>query len=213
MKKIATVGVLTSVLVACSSAVGYSDNYKINTNTPLELDNKSISFSLIDKIAGIKEHQTKMEEAAALAKAKLAAQQKIRQQQFENQRSINNRIEEIKKYANKTWYVFSGSTPRGWDCSGLVVWFYEGLGREIPHSASKQGWMKPKVLDPKPGDVVVFRNKGYKNFNHSAIYLGDNMIIHAGFGKGDRTEIVSLDSSVFDNTEIRFVRVLDVPLD
>lgn len=213
MKKIATVGVLTSVLVACSSAVGYSDNYKINTNTPLELDNKSISFSLIDKIAGIKEHQTKMEEAAALAKAKLAAQQKIRQQQFENQRSINNRIEEIKKYANKTWYVFSGSTPRGWDCSGLVVWFYEGLGREIPHSASKQGWMKPKVLDPKPGDVVVFRNKGYKNFNHSAIYLGDNMIIHAGFGKGDRTEIVALDSSVFDNTEIRFVRVLDVPLD
>jgi cell wall-associated NlpC family hydrolase len=210
LKKIATASVLTVILVACSSAVGYSNYYN---NTPASFNQAQPGPSFIDTLVEYKNNQTMLERIAAEKAAKKLKEQRIRQHQFENQRAINNRIKEIRQYADKTWYVFSGSTPRGWDCSGLVVWFYEGLGKPVPHSASKQGWMKPKVKDPKPGDVVVFRNKGYKNFNHSAIYIGNNKIIHAGFKKGDKTEIISLDSSAFANVEIRFVRVLDVPLD
>lgn len=213
MKRLATVSTFTLILVSCASAVSYSDDHKIINNTPATFSQASPGSSFIQSIVGMHEHQTMLEEQAAHAAAVKLAKQKIRQQQFKNQRDIEERIVEIKQYSNKTWYVFSGSTPRGWDCSGLVVWFYEGLGKELPHSASKQGWLKPKVEDPKPGDIVVFKNKGYRNFHHSAIYLGDNKVIHAGFGKGDQTEIVSLDSSVFENTEIKFVRILDVPLD
>jgi|688.fasta_scaffold00107_123 cell wall-associated NlpC family hydrolase len=212
VKKLATVSTLTVVLVACSSAVGYSDYYNINKNTQTNLS-KEAAPSFIDAMIEYGNNKTMLEKIAAERAAAQLKEQRIKQQQFENKRHIAKRIKEIRKYANRTWYVFSGSTPRGWDCSGLVVWFYEGLGKEVPHSASKQGWMKPKVKDPKPGDVVVFRNKGYKNFNHSAIYIGNNKVIHAGFNKGDRTEIISLDSPAFDNAEIRFVRVLDVPLD
>ena len=210
MKRLATVSTFTLILVSCASAVSYSDDHKID-NTPAAFSQALPGSSFIQTIIGVHKKQTMLEEQAARAAAEELQRQKIRQEQFNNQNSIEKRIVDIKQYTGKTWYVFSGSTPKGWDCSGLVVWFYEGLGKEIPHSASKQGWMKPKVDNPRPGDVVVFRHKGYTNYHHSAIYIGDNKVIHAGFGKGDRTEIVSLDDNVFNNTEIKFVRVLELP--
>lgn len=213
MKRLATVSTFTLVLVSCASAVSYSDDHKIIENTPLVSSQATPGSSFIKTIIAEKNKQTMLEEKAAQIAAAKLAKQKLRQQQFENKRDIANRIEELNKYVNRTWYVFSGSTPRGWDCSGLVVWFYDGLGKELPHSASKQGWLKPKVDNPEPGDIVVFKHRGYKNYHHSAIYIGDNMVIHSGFGKGDRTEAISLDSNVFKDSEIAFIRILDVPID
>lgn len=209
MKKLATVSTLSLILVACSSATSYSNDF---ATAPTQLKTQAAP-SFFDTIIAEKIRLTELERQQAAAMAEIAKQQKIRQAQFANQKAIEKRIKEIRKYNNRTWYVFSGSTPRGWDCSGLVVWFYEGLGKKLPHSASKQGWIKPKNTDPRPGDIVVFRNKGYKNYNHSAIYLGNNKIIHAGFQKGDRTEIISLDNLVFKDVEIKYIRILEVPLD
>jgi cell wall-associated NlpC family hydrolase len=212
MKRLATVSTLTMVLVGCASAVSYSDSHSTKISTPA-FSQAMPGSSFIQTIIGMKEHQTMLEHQAAEAAAIKLEKQKIRQQQFENKRSVAERIIDIEQYAGKTWYVFSGSTPKGWDCSGLVVWFYEGLGKELPHSASKQGLLKPKVKDPKPGDVVVFRHQGYKNYHHSGIYIGNNKVIHAGFGKGDRTEIVSLDDPAFKDTDIKFVRILELPIE
>lgn len=212
MKRLATVSTLTLVLVSCASAVSYSDNHSTKINTPA-FSQATPGSSFIQTIIGMQEQQTMLEEQAAEAAAIKLEQQKIRQLQFDNKAAIEERIVEIKQYANKTWYVFSGSSPRGWDCSGLVVWFYEGLGKELPHSASKQGLLKPKVKDPLPGDVVVFRHNGYRNYHHSGIYIGNNKVIHAGFGKGDRTEIVSLNDPAFKDTDIKFVRILELPVE
>lgn len=210
MKRLATVSTLTMVMVGCASAVSYSDNHTIN-NTPAAFGQALPGSSFIQTIVGLHKEQTMLEEQVAAQKAKMLEEQKIRQQLFENKRAINERVTDIKQYNKKTWYVFSGSTPRGWDCSGLVVWFYEGLGIEVPHSASKQGLLKPKIKDPKPGDIVVFRQQGYRNFHHSAIYIGNNKIIHSGFQKGDRTEIVSLNDPIFANTDIKFIRIMELP--
>jgi cell wall-associated NlpC family hydrolase len=212
MKRLATVSTLTLVLVGCASAVSYSDSHNTNIATPA-FSQAMPGSSFIQTIVGMKEQQTMLEEQAAEAAAIKLEQQKIRQQQFDNKVAIEQRIVELRQYANKTWYVFSGSSPRGWDCSGLVVWFYEGLGKELPHSASKQGLLRPKVKDPLPGDVVVFRHNGYRNYHHSGIYIGNNKVIHAGFGKGDRTEIVSLNDSAFKDTDIKFVRILELPVE
>lgn len=212
MKRLATVSTLTLVLVGCASAVSYSDSHNTNIATPA-FSQAMPGSSFIQAIIGMQKQQTMLEEQAAEAAAIKLEQQKIRQQQFDNKDAIEQRIVELRQYANKTWYVFSGSSPRGWDCSGLVVWFYEGLGKELPHSASKQGLLKPKVKDPLPGDVVVFRHNGYRNYHHSGIYIGNNKVIHAGFGKGDRTEIVSLDDSAFKDTDIKFVRILELPVE
>ena len=126
-----------------------------------------------------------------------------------NQQAIEQQISELRNYVGKTWYVFSGSQPSGWDCSGLTRWFYGQLGIDIPHSASKQGntvgW---HVEEPKPGDIVAFSHLNSEKYYHVGIYIGNNKIIHAGFRKGTKTEVISLDSAAFNKSEISFVRVI-----
>ena len=120
-------------------------------------------------------------------------------------------VEKTKSYVGKTWYVFSGSTPQGWDCSGLVRWAYLEAGIEIPHSATKQGFLGISVDTPQVGDIVAFTWKNQKNAYHSGIYIGDGKIIHAGFKKGTRTSIISLDSPSFETSDIHFRRLITLP--
>lgn len=107
--------------------------------------------------------------------------------------------------ANKTRYVFSGDTPYGWDCSGLVRWVYKQSGIVLPHSADAQGHVGVRVSIPKRGDIVVFAYPGRSDFNHAAIYLGQGLILDANRGFG-MTVIEPLTN--FKGQQIRFVRVL-----
>jgi cell wall-associated NlpC family hydrolase len=109
------------------------------------------------------------------------------------------------RFADKTPYVFSGSTPSGWDCSGMVVWAYSKVGFELPHSANKQAHLGNRVSKPKVGDIVVFAYSGSTNFYHSAIYLGDGKIINANL-MYKTTKIQLLTD--FKKSQIRFVRIL-----
>jgi cell wall-associated NlpC family hydrolase len=108
-----------------------------------------------------------------------------------------------------TPYVFSGSTPRGWDCSGLVRWLYlEHFGIELEHSATAQAFSGYEVETPLAGDIVIF---GYneKDFHHSAVYVGDNKVIHSGFSSGQRTEFLSLNHPSVENSYVKFVRLVE----
>jgi len=120
------------------------------------------------------------------------------------------RMKQVLKYlrtrVDRTSYVFSGSSPRGWDCSGLVRWTYERFGLEIPHSANKQAHIGKRVSHPVPGDIVVFAYNGSTNFYHAAIYLGNGKIINAHYGAG--TTIIQ-PLSDYKSGQIRFVRVID----
>jgi cell wall-associated NlpC family hydrolase len=107
---------------------------------------------------------------------------------------------------HKTGYVFSGSTISGWDCSGMVRYTYKRLGITLPHSANKQGHIGSRVSKPRVGDVVVFAYKGSTNFYHSAIYLGNDLIINAN-AMYKTTVIQPL--SDFSKSQIRFVRVIE----
>jgi cell wall-associated NlpC family hydrolase len=107
--------------------------------------------------------------------------------------------------AHKTAYVFSGDKPTGWDCSGLVRYAYKQLGVTLPHSANAQGHIGHRVSKPIAGDIVVFAYKGRTDFYHSAIYLGNNLIINANRNYGT-TVIEPL--SNFSKAQIRFIRIL-----
>ena len=109
------------------------------------------------------------------------------------------------RFADKTPYVFSGSKPSGWDCSGLVVWTYKKLGITLPHSANKQAHIGKRVSKALAGDIVVFAYPGSTEFYHSAIYLGNGKIINANRMYGT-TKIQLL--SDFNKSQIRFVRVI-----
>ena len=107
--------------------------------------------------------------------------------------------------AQKTRYVFSGDTPAGWDCSGLVRWVYRQAGVTLPHSADQQGHLGRRVSTPKRGDIVVFAYQGRTDFYHAAIYLGDGLILNANL-EYHTTVIESLNN--FRRSQIRFIRVL-----
>lgn len=106
---------------------------------------------------------------------------------------------------NKTPYVFSGSNTHGWDCSGMVRWTYAHFGLELPHSADKQAHIGKRVSIPKVGDIVVFAYQGSKNFYHSAIYAGQNMVVNANLMYGT-TVLEPLTN--YSRSQIRFVRVI-----
>ena len=116
-------------------------------------------------------------------------------------------VKKLKKRIGKTWYVFSGSTPNGWDCSGLTRWAYAQIGVDIPHSANKQAKSGIKVVSPAIGDLVLFGYKGTNTFFHASIYIGNGKVIHAGFKKGQTTSVLDLSSASVKNTKMRFVRV------
>jgi cell wall-associated NlpC family hydrolase len=156
--------------------------------------------------------------AGCSASASLAEQKVIQKTQVTHTVSFNealktkantNKMKHMIKYlktrVGRTSYVFSGASPRGWDCSGLVRWTYERFGIELPHSANKQGHLGARVSDPKLGDIVVFAYNGSTNFYHAALYIGNGKIINANYGSGS-TIIQPLTD--YKGSQIRFVRVL-----
>ena len=106
---------------------------------------------------------------------------------------------------HKTAYVFSGSTISGWDCSGMVRYAYKRMNIVLPHSADKQAHAGTRVSKPRVGDIVVFAYKGSTNFYHSAIYVGEGLIVHANLLY--KTTVIQ-PLSDFKNSQIRFVRVI-----
>jgi peptidoglycan DL-endopeptidase CwlO len=69
-------------------------------------------------------------------------------------------------------YVWGGTTPSGWDCSGFTQWVYAQAGISIPR-VNAWNAMKPTSA-PAPGDLVM-QNGGA----HVGIYVGNGMMISA----------------------------------
>ena len=136
---------------------------------------------------------------------------KVLQQQRsdENQALAMEAVRSLEPYVGNNRYVYSGSTPSGWDCSGLVMWTYEQMGIQLPHSATDQGNLGTKVDEPRIGDVVVFGYPGRKDWYHSAIYIGDGKAIHAGFKPGKLTEEIDIYGPYFAGHRVEFRRFLD----
>lgn len=127
---------------------------------------------------------------------------------FENTQAIKSAVKKLSKHVGKTWYVFSGNTPAGWDCSGLTMWFYEQVGVELEHRASKQQKAGVATKDPKVGDLVVFKYKGYNSAYHVGIYIGDGKMIHAP-KKGHRTIVESVKQFAGKYTNVSYRHVVD----
>jgi peptidoglycan endopeptidase LytE len=205
LKKVAILGAVV-VLLGCSTAT-VADDHKTSNVFKIETDKK---INGLGPIIQTVKYNTMLEHQAQLALQKKIEKAAKTRAMAINKKAISERIKKLSTYINRTSYVFSGSSPRGWDCSGMTRWFYEGLGIEIDHSASKQGKNAGYHVDtPKPGDIVAFSHMNSEKYYHVGIYVGNNKIIHAGFRKGTKTEKISLDSPAFKNSEISFVRVIE----
>ena len=73
-------------------------------------------------------------------------------------------------------YVWGGSTPSGFDCSGFVQYVYRHFGVSLPRTTYSQICVGRSVSRSElaPGDLVFFRGAG-----HVGIYVGGETYIHA----------------------------------
>jgi cell wall-associated NlpC family hydrolase len=120
--------------------------------------------------------------------------------------TMQSRIQSLSRYVDKTWYVFSGITPDGWDCSGLVMWFYSEFGVELEHSVTAQIYSGRVVDEPKPGDIVAFKHNGSSMGYHNGIYVGNDLYVHAP-REGRKTTLSSVSEYAGKHSEVVYTRI------
>ena len=80
-------------------------------------------------------------------------------------------------------YVYGGTSPRGFDCSGFVKYVYANFGITMNRTASAQmdNGTPVSMSELIPGDVVFFKKAGSSasRASHVGIYIGNGQFIHA----------------------------------
>lgn len=75
-------------------------------------------------------------------------------------------------------YVWGGSTPSGFDCSGFIQYVYKSQGINLPRVSRAQAAAGSyvSIANAQPGDILYF---GQSSVTHVGIYIGNNKMIHA----------------------------------
>ena len=103
-------------------------------------------------------------------------------------RRTRNRVVQLAWRTVGTPYRWGGSSPGGFDCSGLTRWVYSHVGVSLPHYSAAQ-WRYGRSVSRRslrPGDLLFFSGLG-----HVGIYLGHGALIHAPH-PGARVEFTHL---------------------
>ncbi|WP_028392492.1 C40 family peptidase [Bacillus cihuensis] len=102
-------------------------------------------------------------------------------------------------------YVWGGTTPKGFDCSGFLTYVFEkSADVKLPRTVSGIYNKGVKVSKPQVGDVVFFET--YKSgASHAGIYVGNNQFIHSSSSNG--VSISSLDNSYWSKRYIGAKRI------
>lgn len=84
-------------------------------------------------------------------------------------------------------YVWGGSSPSGFDCSGLTQYCYDKVGVSLPRTSQSQFQSGEHIAADRldllqPGDLVFFGTDGDSSaVHHVGIYVGDGNYVHAPY--------------------------------
>jgi len=121
--------------------------------------------------------------------------------------------QKIVEYAKKflgVKYVWGGTSPSGFDCSGLVQYVYRQFGIKLNRVAADQAKQGTTVSRSqlKPGDLVFFNTDSDSTIDHVGIYIGNNQFIHASMGRG-KVLIDPLNSGYYSTRLVTAKRVIN----
>ena len=84
-------------------------------------------------------------------------------------------------------YVYGGSTPKGFDCSGFTSYIYKQYGYSLNRTCSGQldNGTPVAMSELQPGDLVIFKKYASSagRASHVGIYIGGGEFIHASTSK------------------------------
>ena len=86
-------------------------------------------------------------------------------------------------------YVWGGTSPSGFDCSGFVQYVYKEAGINLSRTTYSQITEGYAVSSLEPGDLVFFGS--YSNPYHVGIYIGNGQYVHSP-RTGDVVKVASL---------------------
>ncbi|MEH7381902.1 peptidoglycan-binding protein [Bacillus sp. JJ1533] len=96
-------------------------------------------------------------------------------------------------------YVWGGTSPNGFDCSGFLQFVFAQKGVNISRTVPGIWSQGASVSAPSVGDIVFFQT--YKpGPSHAGIYLGNNKFIHA-----DSTDGISIDDMTINYWQSRYL--------
>ncbi|CAA6805893.1 MAG: NLP/P60 family protein [uncultured Sulfurovum sp.] len=108
-------------------------------------------------------------------------------------------------------YVWGGTHPKGFDCSGYTQYIYKKEGVGIPRTAYAQSKVGKEVsrFRLKKGDLLFFLTDKSRNIpvTHVGIYIGDGNFIHAA-SKRKGIIITSLDDSKYSLLFVKATRII-----
>jgi cell wall-associated NlpC family hydrolase len=78
-------------------------------------------------------------------------------------------------------YVFGGTSPAGFDCSGFVYYIHNRSGAPVGRGMWQQynGGAHIPMSALQPGDTVFFANTYMPGLSHDGIYIGGGQFVHA----------------------------------
>lgn len=121
--------------------------------------------------------------------------------------SIGEQIVALAEQFLGTPYVWAGSSPSGFDCSGFVSYVFKNFGYTVNRTAASM-YTNGVAVDKSElqiGDAVFFASSS-ESIGHVGIYIGDGEFIHSSSGCGYVT-ISGLDESYYSRMYVGARRI------
>lgn len=171
------ISTLTEEQAAIESA--YDGNMDALARTQENLDGQRLERQLLEAEAARMETMSSNIEMglSSSGRSALESLSRVREGQRDTD-TVSQVIERAEGYMGVP-YVWGGTTPSGFDCSGLVQRVYASAGITLPRTSSQQAraGSAVSVSDAQPGDLLFWEDNG--QVYHVAIYIGGGEYIHA----------------------------------
>ncbi|MFB1049360.1 NlpC/P60 family protein [Paraliobacillus sp. JSM ZJ581] len=148
---------------------------------------QAITPQVVTALKESNENETQINKQKQLTKSKITVAKDMTNQSVQT----TQLVQVAKQYVGVP-YVWGGTSPSGFDCSGYINYVFKQMNVTIPRTVSDIWNMAQPTNSPSVGDFVFFETYK-KGPSHMGIYLGNRQFIHASESKG--VQISSVDNT------------------